>query len=531
MGVESRIGLPSVEAAESWLGKKSAGLERIKVVLCLCIVFYVVVFSILTILRHYAFKTQAWDLGIFTQSFWTTLNGKGLFYHTCELIIHPSGSFFGVHFSPVLFLILPLYWLLPTSETLLVLQSLVLALAAIPICKLAKENLGGKFYGLVFAIAYLVYPATQTVNLYDFHVQAFLPLFLAFTIYYVFKESWAKYFLFMFLALMVEEHAAQVFFFVGIYIAWKYRVSIVSAARTRKYLEPKLLISIVTIMISIIWYWFTIWQRDTFFPVNPATLDMFLSGDNFKILGARNPLEIPLLVVLRPLNAMQALAYDGGLKLLYLIVVFGPLAFFSLRSPFALLPTLPWFGFSLLSQAAAHHMLGFHYESYIVSFVFVAAILALGKRPLRNVKSSLRVMIVFSVIFFFMVSPLSPISVSSSGSVVANVGAHELLLNQIVAMVPPNASILTQNNIFPHMSNRLDAYVVPDPWLNTAIHDIVVDFVNQTISKVEYVLIDSETDSTAAFLVLSLLQTRAEFTLTVSQDGGTILLYKRMSNG
>lgn len=64
---------------------------------------YAITFSYFTILQHYSFRTHAWDLGIFNQAFWTTLYDGKFFYYTAELLVIPSGSFFGMHFSPILF--------------------------------------------------------------------------------------------------------------------------------------------------------------------------------------------------------------------------------------------------------------------------------------------------------------------------------------------------------------------------------------------------------------------------------------------
>ena len=107
--------------------------------------------------------------------------------------------------------------------------------------------------GLVFALAYL-YPAIHFVNWYDFHVQAFLPLFFSYTIYYITKENWPKYFLFVFLSLMVEERASQIIFFIGFYIAWRYRRVIISALKGRNLLEKKLVVPLATTAICIFWY-------------------------------------------------------------------------------------------------------------------------------------------------------------------------------------------------------------------------------------------------------------------------------------
>jgi uncharacterized membrane protein len=510
-------------------------MERSDILLYTAITLYGIFFSCLTILRYYSFMTRAWDMGIFTQSLWTTLYANKFLYHTCELFVNPSGVFFGVHFSPILFFVLPFYRLITAPETLLVIQSFILALAAVPIYKLAKEYAGGRIVGLLFASVYLMYPAIQFVNWYDFHVQAFLPLFFGFAMYYIAKENWPRYFLFFFLSLLVEEHAAWITAFVGVYIAWNHRRQILSSLRSNEPAGKKILvIAVATTVISFVWFWFTIWQRNTFFPTNPATLGEFLGAPNFSILGATDPLQIPFLVITRPWNAIQALAFDGQYKLLYLALLFGPLAYFSFKAPSALIPTLPWFGFSFLSQTMAHHVLGNQYQSYLVAFIFTAAIFGLRKNflktpSLKSIKGSLKKIVAFNLMFFFISSPLCPVvNIGFPDYTHIGIGPHELQLNEVLRMIPPNASILTQDNIFTKVSHRVDAYVVPWRFLQSSIRDIAIGFVNETLDyRVEYVLVDNKTDSVSASLVVSLLATRPQFRIIASRDNGTILLYQR----
>jgi uncharacterized membrane protein len=525
--------LKSFEDFEKWISEKAGRFDRASLILVLLIFSYGVLFSGITITRFYAFKTRAWDFGIFTQSLWTTMNGGKLFYYTCELMVNPTGSFFGVHFSPILFLILPFYAVFERPETLLVLQAFILALGAVPIYRLAKEKAGGRTVGLVFSSAYLLFPAVQFVNWYDFHVQAFLPLFFACMIYYATMESWPKYFAFVLLSLMCEEHVALIVFFFGIYLAWNYRKSLVSMVRRKEHTKLVLLIPFVTIALSVVWYWFTIWQRNTFFPTNPAALNEFLGSPNFTILGATDPLQIPYLVILRPLNAIQALVYDGPLKLLYLALLFGPLALFSFKAPSVLIPTIPWFGFSLLSQTAAHHVLGQQYEGYIIAFIFAAAIFGVRKNLVKqasstNVNGSIKKIMVASIVFFVVFSPMCPlVQILYPEHFSIQIGMHEKLLQQIINLVPGNASILTQDNLFPQVSDRIDAYVVPDRWLDSSIRQLAINFVNATMGKVDYLLIDNKTDPVATALVISLLQNKPQFELIAAQDNNSIFLYER----
>lgn len=159
-------------------------------------------FSYISILRHYAFSTSTWDLGIYNQAFHTTLRNGKLFYETAELYGNPSGSIFGGLFAPILFLILPFYALYPAPETLLVVQSFAIGLGAIPLFCLARDKLRSDRLSLAFAVMYLLYAPIQGVNIYDFHPEAFFSVFMLFAIYYFFKERWQAYFIFSVLTLM-----------------------------------------------------------------------------------------------------------------------------------------------------------------------------------------------------------------------------------------------------------------------------------------------------------------------------------------
>ena len=532
MRTRFRLALPTAEGIDQWLATKHANVERSTIILFLFILIYTIFFSSLTILRHWAFETHAWDLGISTQALWTTAYGNRFLYFTAELFINPSGSFFGVHFSPMLLAISPLYWFAPMPETLLILQAFVLSMAAFPMYKLAKDFAGGRTVGLVFAGAYLIYPAVQYVNLYEFHVQAFLPFLLTFTVYYVVKEDWHRYFPFLLLSLMVEEHVAQILAFLGLYMLWRYRSSILTSLRKRNFTDRRLLVPVITIVLCVVWYWFTLWQRDTFFPINPAAMEEFLGAGNFGTLGAKSPLEVPLAIIQRPANAIQALLNDGPMKLLYFVLLFGPLAFFSLASPSLLIPTIPYFIFSLVSDARVHHMLGVHYEAYTVSFIFAAGILflqkTLQKHGITKVRRRVKVLVLFFVIFFVVASPVGPVvSVIYPNYASFSYGRNERALSEVLTTIPANASILTQNNIFPHVSNRVQAYVIPSVYLNTGLSNLSKRFANQILDEVDYILVDNATDGFSTSFALSLLENRTDFVLKEAQDNGTILLYQR----
>jgi uncharacterized membrane protein len=67
---------------------------------------FATLFGTMAILRHNAFHSSGYDLGIFDQVIWNSAHGR-LFENS---IMADSPSFLGHHFSPLLLVLVPLYW-------------------------------------------------------------------------------------------------------------------------------------------------------------------------------------------------------------------------------------------------------------------------------------------------------------------------------------------------------------------------------------------------------------------------------------
>jgi uncharacterized membrane protein len=112
--------------------------EVIEYLLVLLIISYTIIFYHYDIQKYYSFRCGAWDFGILVQSISSSIKGK-LFTNNVELYYSPTGSYFGVHFSPIFFLIVPFFYLIPKVETIILLKSLILALGSIPVYLIAKH--------------------------------------------------------------------------------------------------------------------------------------------------------------------------------------------------------------------------------------------------------------------------------------------------------------------------------------------------------------------------------------------------------
>lgn len=529
------------ENIEKWLGRKV--LNKVDVgalLLGLGVLTYTVLLSYFTILRHSEFETYAWDLGIFNQSFWTTVHNGRFFYSTVELLVNPSGSFFGTHFSPIVFLVLPFYAIYPAPQSLLAIQSFVLGLGAVPLYALAKRVGKYRVFALSFVLAYMLYPALQGINWFDFHVQSFLPLFFFSVLYFFETQNWKPYLLFIFLSLMVEEHAAMIVAFIGFLAVIQHRKHLRKELKAKNLKDKLFLVSFFTIALAILWYAVAVLVRDALFPVSPTFVSTFNAASDWRILGVQNPIMIPFYLFRYPTNAAAALSYDIPLKVSYLFALFGPLAFMSFFKVRYLLPTVPWFVLALFSNYQPYYTILFQYPAYVIAFIFVAAIYAPtaiyavgsnGGNNLRALEKRLAILLAFSLIAFLFVSPLSPtVAILYPSSGISPVSQRDNLAHQLLAYIPGNASVLADNALFPQVSSRSNAYVIPT--IPPIWNDHVAEgrnFTNAILEKVDYLIVDTKTDPFASSVVFSLMNDNSAFNVLASADG--IVLFKRNYSG
>ena len=138
------------------------------------VTLYAVYFSAVTLSRHWTFRTHALDLGYYVQLTWNIARGAGPYVSLPEM--HAWGD----HLSPIVYLFVPPAWLLPSAPVLLVGQSVILALGALPVFGIARHRLGDGPPAAAFAILYLVNPSLHGINVRDFHAAALaIPLLLA----------------------------------------------------------------------------------------------------------------------------------------------------------------------------------------------------------------------------------------------------------------------------------------------------------------------------------------------------------------
>ena len=163
---------------------------------------FTVFMSIACCLRYKNYWTPCYDFGIFSQMFYY-MKETGTALTTCErdgLLSH-----FAVHFSPMFYVILPIYELIPSPMTLMVTQCLLPAVGVIPLIKICLDHKLSNLASLGFGACYLLYPAMAGSCNYYIHENNFLPPLILFLIHFMEREKTVSALIFGVLTLLTKE--------------------------------------------------------------------------------------------------------------------------------------------------------------------------------------------------------------------------------------------------------------------------------------------------------------------------------------
>jgi len=405
------------------------------------IIAYIGVFSFVTVMRFYTFRTYI-DLGIFDQALSSTLHGKS-FYETPDTVIIPSGNFLGTHFSPFMYILLPIYALRPEPTTLLVLQTLFLSLGAIPIYRVALHVIHKENPALILAALYLLNPATQSLNMFDFHLEAFLPFFIGMFYYSLLQGNWPRYFLFLGLSVITMEFASIIIGAVCISVIVSGKQSVRSLIlHPYSFLRHdmrQLAIPLLTI------------------PVSVATLYGMLLGSSY-FAGTEASAQRQVAGFFSSYGDWTVL----GTRLVYWTLLFGSLVFLPLLSPKRLIMIIPWMTVTFVSAIPVFGAIGYqHAGGFAMPYMLLATVYSVDK---IGYTLFLKRVLVVAIVVCLVMTPLNPLAQQHLAGIAYEDGLplpsqHDKLVYQALSLIPGNASILTQNNFFTQFTSRSNAYL------------------------------------------------------------------------
>src|ERR1700760_2969514 len=164
------------------------------------VVAFVVVFVAYDLNKLYALRYGA-DLGIYLQTLVNWRHGSTFNYGEWRPHLQ-------VHESWALVALVPIVTLVPRAETLLAIQVIAIASAAIPLALLARELGLPPRAATVVAIAYLLTPSAQGLAYDNFSENVFVPLLAFAAALAVVRRAWWPAIVFTVLLCGVKEDSA-----------------------------------------------------------------------------------------------------------------------------------------------------------------------------------------------------------------------------------------------------------------------------------------------------------------------------------
>jgi uncharacterized membrane protein len=392
---------------------------------------YAAGFGALSILRHHAYETGRFDLGNMVQAVWATAHGDPL---AVTNLPGEQTSRLASHVDPILVLFAPLWLVWPSPAVLLAVQAVAIAVGAIPVYLLAHKHLGNERVALGFALAYLLYPATQWLTLNEFHPVALAcPLLLA-AFWFLDEERFLPFAVCAVAAAATKEEVGLVVAGLGLWYALSRRRWVLGAT-----------LALAGIAVSAV-------AVELVIPHFNNGADASFYGRYRNVGGSAG--GILRTAVTDPLTLFRV-AFDAqGLR--YLASLLVPLALLPLGAPLALLPALPELGLNLLSSTRTQTSIHFHYTAAEIPALFAAAIFA-AKRfaPRRALGTALVTLVLASNYVLGAIPVWNAFPAGEDLQAHAwRVSDHDRVATRALRLLPDDAVVSTSNSLGAHVSAR-----------------------------------------------------------------------------
>lgn len=449
---------------------------------------YFLIVSLLAVLRHFSINTHGYDLGIFDQVVWKYSKLASPFSSIL------SKNMLGEHFSPILMLLAPLYWIWSSPVVLLVAQTFFLALGGWILMNLAKKELDSPALIIITVLAYFGFPYLIHANLYDFHEVAFeVPILFAF-FWAILNKKYLFSFLFGLLFLFCKEDTFL--YLIGFSLIRTIMLLLGDKDKKEIALHTVLMVVAVIYGISVLKY-----IMPHFTPGHAGyNLARYKNlGNTFSEIAATYLFRFPYLI---------KLLFQSD-RFVYLLRLFATLGFVPLLSPGYFLISIVPVAAIIFGQYNEFIRMDLQYALPIIPFLFLAYLF--GMQQLEKIMTSEnREKWLLPTVTFL--ACLAVLNIKVRDFIPLLPDRHSLAAYRMLEKVPPHASVSAQSDLAPHFSQRDQIYNFPD------------------IHNAQYIALDQKgnfwpLDKQAFDNKVTGLMTSPLYTLTYHHDG--YVIFKR----
>lgn len=394
---------------------------------------WAVVFTALGLTQLWRVQMHAFDLGIFSQGTWLLSRFKDPFVTIRGL------DLFADHSSYILFGIVPLYWLLPTASTLIVVTVLAMAITAPLAYVVARRAGAGPLLAAVTGVLVLMQAAVQWQVRDAFHPEALVvPLVVgAVALLQRDRDIWAI--VAIVVALTAKEDVGLLVVPLGVAVGflmgkrWTgWSIAILGVAA--------FLLNFLVLL-----------------PAWSPTGELLYSY-RYEHLGG-TPLEVIVGLLTSPSAWWNALTDATRMTYVAVLVFAMPLA---LLAPRWLLIGAPALAANVFTNFGYQYEIRYHYTAYLIVAVVLAAAFGAAKiqswdrRWMRA--TAVIVAIVGAIVTWIAAGPILGW---------AEAQGHHAQVRAIIEIIPDDETVSAWTTLVPVLASREDIYVFPNPWTVT----------------------------------------------------------------
>jgi uncharacterized membrane protein len=399
---------------------------------------------------HYKLKTHNFDLSINNNLIYGGLHGKFLE----STVVFPSdpGKYLANHAKFGTYLFLPIYALFPKPQTLLVLQSFLLGLSALPLYGFARRHLSDVMAAAV-ALVFLCYYPMHSSNFSEFQNVPVATFFLFSLVWAAETRRWVLCGLATAAALLLREDipigVAVIggFFLLSGYRSFPGFVIAVSALSYFVYLR-------FHVMDDAGEWWYPNMYKD-----------LWADGEK----GYKSVIKT---LITNPLFVLSKLVVEK--KLIYLLHLLVPVAFLPARRWYLWAAFVPGVFLTLLvTNYDPPTLFSFHYVMHWAPYLFLAvplALEALGKSldlGVVRMRAAAATMVSVSLVLSYNYGAFAarPNSLKGGYSFIDfNFEPREAeryaRLQSLVELIPKDASVAATETVGPHVSSRVKMFTM-----------------------------------------------------------------------
>jgi len=390
------------------------------------VALYTIAASLVSLHRFWQYEVFYYDFGIYDQAIWNIAHFRP---PVIDHFVIGGKWIFADHFGPSIFLLSPVYWVTDRPEAMLIAQAVLAGLSGLVIYALARHVLKRNIASFGITAAYLMFIGLQNALISDIHDVTFMVLPLSLTLYAFAKRRMTLFWISFLITLGFKESTG----FLGMGIAMLIFVTERSWRKTALYVAAvSILWSIATTQWIIPYFYGRRYFYTPTWDANPITLLWMFFDDPQK-----------------------------RRTVFYSLMNFG---FFPIFYP----PSWPMIIQDLATRFLQKDFtlrwgLGLHYSTQMAVILAYASVMGLSSvakkfryKAIIPVAGILLVLIAAVLHRFILRGPLG---LSYNPAFYANTKNFGFL-NNLISRVPKGATVMTMNNIAPHMLHTHHVYLL-----------------------------------------------------------------------